>query len=167
MPRASGRVGGERAAPLRRQLERAQWGIDYDEARKRFSTPDGARTFIDATGIDTFAALGNLHGRYPVPKQLDLELLRRIRDAIEVNISLDGRSGTPGRYFEAAARIGVSKGNVNSDLRYAYRTNLERQLREHPDEYAIVELIGRVIRAVQGVVEARIDLFGSTGKARS
>ena len=50
--------------------------IDYEEIRKTFSTPEGARAFVDATGIDTFAAaVGNLHGRYPVPKELDLELL--------------------------------------------------------------------------------------------
>ena len=56
--------------------------------------------------------------------------------------------------------------NVNSDLRYAYRTSLERQLREHPDEHALVKLIGPVTRAVRDVVEPRIDQFGSTGKAR-
>jgi fructose-bisphosphate aldolase class II len=122
---------------------------------------------VDATGIDTFAAaVGNLHGRYPVPKQLDLDLLARIRAAIDVNISLHGGSGTPGHYFERAAQIGVSKVNVNSDLRYAYRTTLERQLREHPDQYAIVKLIGPVIDAVQAVVAERIQLFGASGRAR-
>jgi fructose-bisphosphate aldolase class II len=141
--------------------------IDYAEIRKTFSTPKGARAFVAATGIDTFAAaVGNLHGRYPVPKQLDLELLAEIRAALTVNISLHGGSGTPGHYFQEAARIGVSKINLNSDLRYAYRTTLERQLRDHPDEYAIVRLIGPVIRAVQDVVEEHIDLYGSAGKAR-
>jgi fructose-bisphosphate aldolase class II len=141
--------------------------IDYDEIRKTFSTPEGAHQFVDETGIDTFAAaVGNLHGRYPVPKQLDLELLERIRDAIDVNISLHGGSGTPGHYFQDAAKIGVSKVNVNSDLRYAYRTTLEQQLAAHPDEYAIVRLIGPVVQAVQDVVENRIALFATTGKAR-
>ncbi len=66
--------------------------IDYDELRKTFSTPAGARAFVAATGVDTFtAAVGNLHGRYPVPKELDLGLLRRIREAIDVNISLPRR----------------------------------------------------------------------------
>jgi fructose-bisphosphate aldolase, class II len=140
--------------------------FDYEEIRKTFSTPAGAKAFVSATGIDTFAAaVGNLHGRYPVPKQLDLELLQRIRDAIDVNISLHGGSGTPDHFFEAAARIGVSKVNLNSDLRYAYRTTLERQLREHPDEYAIVRLMPPVVRAVQDVVEAHIDLYGSAGRA--
>jgi fructose-bisphosphate aldolase class II len=141
--------------------------IDYDEVRKTFSTPEGAQQFVAQTGIDTFAAaVGNLHGRYPVPKQLDLELLQRIRDAIDVNISLHGGSGTPGHYFQDAAKIGVSKVNVNSDLRYAYRTTLEQQLAAHPDEYAIVRLIGPVVQAVQDVVENRIALFATTGKAR-
>src|SRR5215208_1237273 len=93
--------------------------IDYEEIRKTFSTPEGARAFVDATGIDTFAA-----------------------------------------------EIGVSKINLNSDMRYAYRTTLERQLRDHPDEYAIVRLMGPVIRAVQDVVEEHIDLYGSAGKAQ-
>ena len=90
---------------------------------------------------------------------------QRIRDAIDVNISLHGGSGTPGHYFEAAARIGVSKVNLNSDMRYAYRTTLEQQLREHPEEYAIVRLMPPVVRAVQDVVEHRIDLYGSAGRA--
>ena len=141
--------------------------IDYAQIRKTFTTPRGAQAFVAATGIDTFAAaIGNLHGRYPVPKQLDLELLNRIRGAIDVNISLHGGSGTPGHYLRDEAATGVSKVNINSDLRYAYRTTLERQLRDHPDEYAIVKLIDPVIRAVQDVVENRIDLFGATGRAR-
>ena len=141
--------------------------IDYEEVRKTFSTPEGARAFVDATGIDTFAAaVGNLHGRYPVPKLLDLELLQRIRDAVGGYISLHGGSGTPGHFFTSAAEIGVSKINLNSDMRYAYRTTLERQLRDHPDEYAIVRLMGPVIRAVQDVVEEHIDLYGSAGKAQ-
>jgi fructose-bisphosphate aldolase, class II len=140
--------------------------IDYEEVKATFSTPDGARDFVEATGVDTFAAaVGNLHGRYPTPKRLDLDLLRAIREAIDVNISLHGGSGTPGHYFEEAARIGVSKVNLNSDLRYAYRTGLEKALAENPDEYAVVRLMGPVIAALRKVVEDHIDLYGSAGKA--
>src|SRR5688572_23775873 len=80
--------------------------MNYDEIKKTFSTPEGAKAFVDATGIDTFAAaIGNLHGHYPVPKVLDLELLQRVRDAIDCNISLHGGSGTPGHYFIEAVKI--------------------------------------------------------------
>lgn len=140
--------------------------IDYEEIKKTFSTPEGSKHFVEATGIDTFAAaIGNLHGKYPVPKELDLELLQKIRDAIECNISLHGGSGTPGHYFEEAAKIGVSKININSDMRYTFRKTLEKVLADNPDEYAVVKLMPEVYEAVQKVVEEKIDTFGSAGKA--
>lgn len=141
--------------------------FDYDEIKKTFSTPNGAKKFVDATGIDTFAAaIGNLHGSYPVPKVLDLDLLERIRGSIDCNISLHGGSGTPGHFFEEAVRIGVTKINVNSDMRKAFRDTLEKVLRENPDEYAVVKLMPTVYEAVQAVVESKLQSYNSIGKAR-
>lgn len=141
--------------------------IDYDEIKKTFSTPKGAYHFVMSTAIDTYAAaVGNLHGTYPVPKKLDLVLLQQVRDAIDCNISLHGGSGTPGHYFVDAVKIGVTKININSDMRYAYRTTLEKALAADPTEYAVVKLMPQVIAAVQTVVESKIDSFNSTGKAR-
>jgi fructose-bisphosphate aldolase, class II len=143
--------------------------INYDEIRKTFSTPEGAKAFVEATGIDTFAAaVGNLHGKYPVPKMLDLELLQQIRNVIDCNISLHGGSDTPGHYFRDAVKIGVTKVNINSDMRFAYRTTLEKVLKEHPEEYSVSKLISKeVVAAVQAVVESKIDDFNSAGKALS
>ena len=141
-------------------------GIDFEEIKKTFSTPKGIKSFVDATGIDTFAAaIGNLHGKYPVPKVLDLDLLQQLRDASDVGISLHGGSGTPLHYFEEAAKIGVSKININSDMRYVFRKTLEKVLTEHPDEYAVVKLMPEVYGEVQKVVEEKIQAFGSAGKA--
>ncbi len=140
--------------------------FDYEEIKKTFSTPEGAKAFVDATGIDTFAAaIGNLHGKYPVPKELDLELLQSIKDAISCNISLHGGSGTPLYYFAEAAKIGVTKVNINSDMRYAYRKTLEKILADNPNEYAVAKVMEPVRLAVQQVVEEKIDAFGSAGKA--
>lgn len=141
--------------------------INYEEIKKTFSTPEGAQNFVNQTGIDTYAAaIGNLHGAYPVPKVLDTELLQRIRQAINCNISLHGGSGTPEHYFIEAVRIGVSKVNINSDMRIAYRKTLEKVLSENPSEYAVVKLMDQVIKAVQAVVESKIDMFNSAGKAQ-
>lgn len=141
--------------------------INYDEIKKTFSTPEGAKTFVEATGIDTFAAaIGNLHGKYQVPKVLDLDLLKRIREAIDCNISLHGGSDTPGHYFRDAVQIGVTKININSDMRYAYRTTLEKVLADNPKEYSVAKLISKeVVDAVQAVVESKIEDFNSAGKA--
>lgn len=141
--------------------------IDYETIKKTFSTPKGAHSFVEATGIDTFAAaIGNLHGKYPVPKELDLELLQRIHEAIaDCNISLHGGSGTPLHYFEEASKLGVTKININSDMRFVYRKTLEKVLSENPNEYAVVKLMPEVYEAVQAVVEEKIMAFGSAGKA--
>lgn len=143
-----------------------QTEIDYDKIRETFSTPESAQAFVEATGIDTFAAaIGNLHGKYPVPKQLDLELLDRLRAALECSISLHGGSGTPLHYFESAAQLGVAKININSDMRYVFRKTLEKVLKENPNEYAVVKLMPQVYRAVQDVVEEKVVAFASAGKA--
>lgn len=141
--------------------------IDYEAIKSTFSTPEGMKHFVETTGIDTFAAaIGNLHGKYPVPKILDLELLQLLRHASDCNISLHGGSGTPGHYFRDAVKIGVTKVNINSDMRYVYRTTLEQTLKDNPEEYATAKLVNKyVVPAVQAVVESKIEDFNSTGKA--
>ena len=141
--------------------------FDYNKIKKYFSTPKGSKEFVKATGIDTYAAaIGNLHGAYPVPKILDLDLLQDIRKAIDCNISLHGGSDTPSHYFESAVKIGVTKINVNSDMRRAFRDTLEKVLRDNPDEYAVVKLMPQVYGAVQAVVESKLQSYNSIGKAR-
>jgi fructose-bisphosphate aldolase class II len=141
--------------------------IDYAEIKKFFTKPEEAQKFVEETGIDTYAAaIGNLHGHYPVPKVLHIDLLKEIRAALDCNISLHGGSGTPGHYFVEAVKIGVTKININSDMRIAYRETLEKALKDNKTEYAVVKLMDGVIEAVQKVVEAKIDMFNSSGKAR-
>jgi fructose-bisphosphate aldolase, class II len=140
-------------------------GIDPAAVAASLSSPEGARTFVKATGIDTFAAgIGNIHGRYPSPKQLDPDLLARLRAVVDVNISLHGGSGTPDKLYEAVARGGISKIDINSDLRYAYRTTLEQQFTADTGEYATVKLLDPVMDAVRSVVETTIHAFAPPGK---
>lgn len=142
--------------------------IDYEELKKTFTKPEEAKDFVDQTGIDTFAvAIGNLHGKYNGPKQLDIDLLERIRQTIDssINISLHGGSGTPLHYFIEAALAGVSKVNINTDLRYTYRTVLDKVLRDNPTEYAVFKLLPLVYEAIESVVEDKVRAFGSGGKA--
>jgi len=141
--------------------------IDYEEIKKFFTKPEEAYKFIEETGIDTYAvAIGNLHGLYPVPKQLDLKLLEQIRAELPGYLSLHGGSGTPDEQFKSAVECGISKININSEMRKVYRTTLEQQLHNNPDEYAVIKLMGPVIDAVQAVVEHKMDVFGSTGKTQ-
>jgi len=78
---------------------------------------------------------------------------------------LHGGSGTPAHFYEEAVRAGVTKINVNSDMRRAFRDTLEKVLRENPDEYAVVKLMPEVYGAVQTVVETKLASYNSIGKA--
>ena len=51
-------------------------------------------------------------------------------------------------------------------MRMAYRDTLEKVLAENKTEYAVVKLMGTVIKAVQKVVESKIDNFNSANKAQ-
>ena len=64
-----------------------------------------------------------------------------------------------------AAKIGVTKVNINSDMRYVFRKTLEKVLAENPNEYAVIKLMPEVYQAVQAVVEEKINAFGSAGRA--
>lgn len=140
--------------------------IDYEEIKKDFTEPKTALDFVHQTDVDIFAAsVGNLHGSYPAPKQLNLVLLQQVCDTLPCSVSLHGGSGTPLFYFEEAAKIGVNKININTDVRIAHRKALEKALEENPDEYSVMKLMKVVEEATQKVIEEKIKAFGSEGKA--
>ncbi|KKR09852.1 MAG: Ketose-bisphosphate aldolase, class-II [Parcubacteria group bacterium GW2011_GWA2_39_18] len=131
------------------------------------TNPQEAADFIKKTGVDTFAAfIGNVHGFYNEPKRLDLKLLESITQAMpNTFLSLHGGSGIPADDITKALQLNVVKINVNSELRIAYRRALEASLEENPTSFAIYEYMKGVIEAVQSVVEEKIMMFGSEGKA--
>lgn len=144
--------------------EKAKW----EDIKRTFSTPEGARQFVEATGADIYAAgIGNLHEKLHAPKTLDIDLLKHIREVLDCNISLHGGSGIPEHYFIDAVNAGVSKVNINYDMRVAFRNSLEKVLKENPDELSFARLTDDIISAVQKVVEEKIDMLGSAGKAKT
>ena len=95
----------------------------------------------------------------------DEEIIAKTREVVEYAKFTGALVESEPHYFEDAAKIGVSKININSDMRYAFRTTLEKTLRENPNEYAIVKLMPPVYAAVQEVVESKIKAFNSVRKA--
>ncbi len=104
---------------------------------------------------------------YPVPKALDIELLEKIRGELDCFISLHGGSGIPVHYFKHAVKTGVSKINISTDMRVAFRRALEKSLKDSPQEISAMRLMDDAISSVQAVVEEKIDVFGSAGKAKT
>ncbi len=137
-----------------------------------YTQPDEAVKFIEATGIDTLAiAIGTCHGLYPegyVP-ELKLDLLREIRAAIKdagltCYLVLHGGSNNPDYEIAEAARSGIAKINISSDIKVAYYRKM-REVLAGNDLREPNEIEPPCIAAMQEVAAQKIDLFGTTGKA--
>jgi fructose-bisphosphate aldolase class II len=135
-------------------------------AQEKLTDPDQAEDFVKRTGIDTLAvSIGNVHGVYSSEKHLDLDLLAKLRARLSCFFSLHGGSTISEEQVRNAIKIGkIVKVNVNTELRLAYRKTLEETLKAS-DEVAIYKIMPPVIAAVQKIIEAKITLFGSAGKA--
>ena len=65
--------------------------------------------------------IGNVHGKYAVdPPVLDFDRLAKIREKTTVPLVLHGASGLPPALVHRAMDLGVSKFNVNTEVRGAY-----------------------------------------------
>ena len=127
-----------------------------------------ATQFVAETKVDIFApCFGNIHGTFPIQPDLDMGLIANLAQALpDTFLSLHGGSGIAATQVKEAIKVGgIVKVNVNTELRTAYRDALEEKLGEEPKEYKVYEYSEDVVLAVAAVVEDKIDVFGSAGKA--
>ena len=147
-------------------------GGDYaDEASRKaaFTKPEDAKRFVAETGVDALAvAIGSAHGVYKGDPELDLDLLGRIRDQVDVPLVLHGGSGISDDDFRAAIQNGISKVNIYTAMSLAVtaavRTGLEDgTLDSQGSSYSDIQDVAQ--SAVAGVVAHHMQVFGSVGKA--
>lgn len=132
------------------------------------TTPEEARQFVDATGIDVLApAVGNMHGllrsmvRGEAVKHLDIQRIADIKEATGRFLTLHGGSGTDDGDFCKAIKAGVTIIHINTEIRLAWRRGLEAALAKEPDEVAPYKILPGALEAVKKVVRARLELFNS------
>ncbi len=160
------------AAGISAEAELGRVGSGAEEPseadRKRFMTdPEEARRFVDETGVDALAvAIGSAHGLYKFEPRLDFDLLKEIRNTVNVRLVLHGGSDLPEDQIRRSIELGITKVNVATDLAVAYT----RALREVVASYEGIIWSGRVFNAtreaMKELVRAKIQLFGSSGKVK-
>ncbi len=141
--------------------------IDVEALKKSYTDPARAAKFVAETGVDIFASVfGNAHGTFPNDPPLDLDLLRKIKEALpETFLSMHGGSGIPAQQVKEAIKVGkIVKINVNTDIRQAFHDSLVEQVDANPNEYAYYKMTGDMVESVIAVVEGKIDVFGSSGR---
>lgn len=130
------------------------------------TTPEEARQFVAATGVDVLApAVGNMHGLLEsmihghAEKHLDIRRIGEIKAAARILMTLHGGSGTRDADFQAAIRAGINIVHVNTELRLAWRRGLEQALQADAHEVAPYKILPPAVSAVSEVVERRLRLF--------
>lgn len=134
------------------------------------TTADQASDFIKYSGIDSLAiVIGNAHGVFAQGEEkLNLERLEEIRRAIgtQAFLVLHGGSGIPEKDIKKAIKSGIVKININTELRIAYKEAIEKEIKTEPSQTTPYKIMEPALEAVKKVVEEKIKLFGSKGKAK-
>ncbi len=130
--------------------------------------PEQAKEFIERTGIDSLAiAIGNIHGVEADKENpsLYLDKLEEIQKAVpDTFLVLHGGSGTPDQDIKKAIQLGITKININTELRIAYSEALEQEIKEHPEEIKPYKILVPSVEAMKKVIEEKIKLFNSQQK---
>lgn len=127
------------------------------------TTPEDAKKFVDATGIDMFApSVGSIHGLIKSGKpHINSALVAEIRQVTGVPLVLHGGSGLRDEDFTNAIAAGISVVHINSEIRLAYKEAVKKSVNENPDEINPAKILQPAVDAIEQVVEARMKLFNN------
>ena len=128
-----------------------------------YTDPEIAADYVSRTGIDSLAvAVGNAHGDYKFPPKLDFERIETIAGKTGLPLVLHGGSGLSDSDFRTAARKGICKVNIFTDIDKAGKAGIEAGLAA--GAASMMGLIPYEIDAMKKVVQNKIELFGSAGR---
>lgn len=125
------------------------------------TTPEDAKHFVSATGIDLLApSIGNVHGMVKSGNpRLHPERVRAIREATGIPLVLHGGSGSMDEDFVSCIKEGIDIVHINTEIRVAFTEALRKSLTEMPEEITPYKYLPKAVEAVEKVVEARLKLF--------
>jgi ketose-bisphosphate aldolase len=139
----------------------AEGEID-DIQKDKLTDAKEAEEFVRKTGVDSLAiALGNIHGFYKNVK-LDFKRLKEIRSQTNAFLVLHGGSGISTEQVRKAVKLGISKVNVNTELRMAWKEGIKKGIKGK--EVKPYKVLPEAEKAVQKKVEEKIRLFSSYNK---
>ncbi len=143
-------------------------GVEDDVAAKEGLTdPAEAAMFTQQTHCDALAiGIGNNHGPPRQNERLRLDRLAQISAVVTQPLVLHGASGTPEAAIKHAIRLGITKINIDTDIRLAFASAERATLKADKKLYDPREILGPAREAITQVVKEKIALFGSAMKAQ-
>ncbi len=156
-----------------------------------YTDPDQAVDFVEKTGCDSLAvAIGTSHGAYKFKGEakLDFERLAQITEKLpgyplvlhgsssvpqefvemanKYGAKIGGAKGVPEDMLREAAKMGVCKINIDTDIRLAMTAVIRKEFVEHPENFDPRKYLGPARQAVKEMVRRKIkNVLGSSNKA--
>ena len=116
--------------------------------------------FVDETGIDSLApAIGTVHGIYTGKLNIDFDLIKRLRDSLDIPLVMHGGSGLSHDILRHAIECGISKINVNSDIQAVWHDKVVEFIKNNPDVYDPRKIIMAGRGAMEEFIEGKINLL--------
>jgi len=155
--------------------------------------PEEAADFVEKTGVDALAiACGTSHGAYkftrpPTGDILAIDQIKAIHKKIpNTHLVMHGSSSVPQEWLAVinefggeipetygvpveqiveGIKNGVRKVNIDTDLRLASTGAIRRFMAENPSEFDPRKYLAQSVKAMQEIVVARYEAFGTAGNA--
>jgi fructose-bisphosphate aldolase class II len=163
--------------------------VNVDARSATFTDPAEAQEFVERTGVDSLAvAIGTSHGAYKFKgtPYLDFERLEEIHKLIpdtplvlhgastvlpefvekcnQYGGKIPGAQGVPEDMITEAAKHGVCKVNIDTDVRLAMTAEIRKFLIEHPEEFDPRKYLSPARDAIRDMVQHKIrDVLKSSG----
>jgi len=163
--------------------------VSVEEREAILTDPNAAREFVERTEVDALAvAVGTSHGAYKFKGEprLDFQRLKEIRERVDAFLVLHGASGVPEHIIEKAVKygaklkgakgipdesirqaisLGITKINIDTDIRLAFTAAVREVLATSPEEFDPRKILGPARQEIKEVVKSKMRLFGSSGRA--
>ncbi len=130
------------------------------------TSPEDVNSFVKKSKVDCLAvSIGSAHGVYEERKNLDIERLKKISEKTKAYLVLHGGSGISEPEIKEAIASGIRKININTELRIAWRKEMDNILELNKGEVKPYKMLPSVIEKIREKAEEKIKIFGSEGKA--
>jgi len=165
--------------------------VNVSDADAKYTDPAQAEEFVRRTGVDSLAiAIGTSHGAYKFKGEAKLrfDILKEIKARIpntpivlhgastvipelvdtcnQYGGNIPGAKGVPDEILHEASVSGVSKINVDTDLRLALTAGIRKVLAEDPSAFDPRKYLTPARDLVKETVSHKIkNVFGSANKA--
>jgi tagatose 1,6-diphosphate aldolase GatY/KbaY len=132
-----------------------------------YTDPQEAKEFVERTQVDSLAVgVGTSHGVYKGIPKVNVDCLSAIHAVVDIPLVLHGTSGVPDEQVRECIKRGICKVNYATDLRIAYTNGVKAYMAANPEEFDPKKYSAAGMEEVKKYVMQKMEVVGSTGKAK-